>query len=288
MGISHKTSKDLIHWKDELPVFPSKPGWTDSVVPNFRNHIWAPDISFHQGTYYVYYSISAFGKNTSAIGVATNKSLNPQAENYQWEDHGILIQSVPNRDLWNAIDPNLIIDDAGNPWLSFGSFWNGLKMVKLSKNLTEIDPSNTWYTIARRERDFNLTDADAGNAALEAPFIYKKGGEYYFFLSWDLCCRGEKSTYKVVVGRSKNAYGPFIDKNGKDLFMGGGTLVAEGNKSWFGIGHNAVVDLDEKTYFIAHAYDANNKGKPILKIIPMKFDEAGWPIQIKIEDNIAN
>jgi arabinan endo-1,5-alpha-L-arabinosidase len=74
--------------------------------------------------YYLYYAVSAFGKNTSAIGVATNKTLDPSDKNFNWIDHGEVIESVPGRDLWNAIDPNLIIAE-NEPWLVFGSFWNG-------------------------------------------------------------------------------------------------------------------------------------------------------------------
>nr|MBP7471157.1 family 43 glycosylhydrolase [Flavobacterium sp.] len=122
-GISVFSSKDLKNWNKEPQIFPEKPVWTDKVVPNFDNHIWAPDISFHDNTYYLYYSISAFAKNTSAIGVTTNTTLDPKDPAYQWVDQGIVIQSIPNRDLWNAIDPNLTFDENNTPWLAFGSFW---------------------------------------------------------------------------------------------------------------------------------------------------------------------
>lgn len=275
-GISVFSSSDRQNWKKEKPVFTEAPKWGTSVAPDFKNHIWAPDISFHNGRYYLYYSVSSFAKNTSAIGVATNKTLNPSDKNFKWEDHGIVIQSVPNRDLWNAIDPNLIVDENGTPWLNFGSFWDGLKMVKLDKNLTAIAKPEEWYTIARRERDFSLDDKDPGNAALEAPFIFKKDGFYYLFLSWDFCCRGEKSTYKVVVGKSKNVFGPFLDADGKSLFQGGGTLVIEGNKNWAGVGHNSTYAFGGKDFLVFHAYDSRDKGKPKLKIKEIKW-ENGWP-----------
>lgn len=152
--------------------------------------------------------------------MATNTVLDPKDEKYNWKDQGIVIESIPNRDLWNAIDPNLIIDENDTPWLAFGSFWDGLKLVKLNKNLTEIAQPQKWHTIARRERNFELADSDPGNAALEAPFIFKKNDYYYLFLSWDLCCRGENSTYKVVVGRSKDVTVPYVDKSGKELNNG--------------------------------------------------------------------
>ena len=276
-GISVHSSKDLKNWEREPSIFKEKPEWTDSVVADFENHIWAPDIFHHDGTYYLYYSVSSFGKNTSAIGVATNTTLDADDPDYNWKDHGIVVQSVPNRDMWNAIDPNMIEDKDGTVWMSFGSFWDGLKLVKMDESLTSIAQPEEWYTIARRERSFELPDADPGDAALEAPFIFKKNGYYYQFLSWDLCCRGENSTYKVVVGRSKDVKGPYVDKEGTPLNEGGGTLIVEGNKNWYGAGHNSTYTFDGKDYMFFHAYDANDKGAPKLKVAELEWDEEQWP-----------
>lgn len=277
-GISVYSSKDLKIWTKEPAIFPDKPVWVDSVVPNFENHIWAPDISFHNNTYYLYYSVSAFAKNTSAIGVTTNTTLDPKDPAYKWVDQGIVIQSIPNRDLWNAIDPNLTFDENNVPWLAFGSFWEGLKMVKLNSDLKSIAQPQEWHTIAKRKRTFELADTDPGDGALEAPFIFKKNGYYYQFLSWDLCCRGEKSTYKVVVGRSKIITGPYLDKDGKSLNEGGGTLLIQGDQNWFGAGHNSTYTFEGKDYIIFHAYDAKQKGRPILQIKQLKWDTDLWPV----------
>ena len=279
-GIACFSSKDLINWTKEPAVFAEKPIWTDKVVPNFKNHIWAPDISFHNNTYYLYYSVSAFGKNTSAIGVATNSTLNSNDKSYKWVDHGIVIQSVPNRDMWNAIDPNLTIDENNVPWLTFGSFWNGLKMVKLNPDLLSVDKKNEWYTVAKRQRTFELEDEDPGNAALEAPFIFKKFGYYFLFLSWDFCCRGKESTYKVVIGRSKNITGPYLDKDGKLLNEGGGSVLIQGNEKWYGAGHNSTYSFDGKDYIFFHAYEAKNDGKSMLETQELKWDANQWPILI--------
>lgn len=277
-GISVFSSKDLKNWNPEPPIFKEKPVCADSVVPNFENHIWAPDISFHNNTYYLYYSVSAFAKNTSAIGVTTNTTLDPKDPAYKWIDQGIVIQSVPNRDMWNAIDPNLTFDENNVPWLAFGSFWGGLKMVKLKPDLLSKAQPEEWYTIAKRKRSFELEDTNPGDAALEAPFVFRKNGFYYLFLSWDLCCRGEKSTYKVVIGRSKTITGPYIDKEGKPLNEGGGTLIIHGNENWYGAGHNSTYTFDGKDYIIFHAYDAKQKGRPILEIEQLKWDAEFWPI----------
>ncbi|WP_439130076.1 arabinan endo-1,5-alpha-L-arabinosidase [Polaribacter sp.] len=275
-GITSFTSKDLKTWTKADPVFADQPKWAKEVAPGFNGHIWAPDITFYEGKYYLYYSISAFGKNTSGIGLVTNETLNPKDKNYKWQDQGMVIQSAPNRDLWNAIDPNLIFDEEGTPWLSFGSFWSGLKMVKLEKDLKTLAQPQEWYPIASRKRSPNFPDASAGDAALEGPFIFKKGGFYYQFLSWDYCCRGEESTYKLVVGRSKSVTGPYVDKQGKKLTEGGGSLVIEGNKNWYGVGHNSVFTFDGKDYTFMHGYDASDRALPKLIVKEITWVK-GWP-----------
>lgn len=279
-GISVFSSNDMKNWKAEKPVFDKAPHWALDAIPGFKGHIWAPDISYQNGQYYLYYAVSAFGKNTSAIGVATTKSLNPASPDFKWLDHGKLIQSVPGRDMWNAIDPNLITDENNTAWLVFGSFWNGMKLVKLDKNLTAVAQPEIWHTVSARKRDFVLPDSVAGDAAIEAPFIFKKGKYYYQFVSWDYCCRAEKSTYKVVVGRSEKVYGPYIDKDSVPMNLGGGSLVIEGDKDWFGAGHSSTYTFDGTDYLVFHGYDAADKGRPKLRIEKLNWNN-DWPVVIR-------
>ncbi|GAB3659365.1 arabinan endo-1,5-alpha-L-arabinosidase [Echinicola sediminis] len=277
-GIAVWSSDDMENWEREEPVFAEAPAWAKEVVPDFKNHIWAPDISYHNGRYYLYYSISTFAKNTSAIGVATNKTLDPDSADFKWTDHGIVVESVPGRDLWNAIDPNIITDEQGNKWMAFGSFWAGLKLVRLSEDLLSVkNGAEDWYTITRRPRTFALDERDPGDAAVEAPFIFKKDGYYYLFVSFDLCCRGENSTYKMMVGRSKDLQGPYVDKEGKSLYQGGGTLVLEGNEDWYGVGHNAAYTFDGLDYLVFHGYEAKENGTPRLFVREIDWDDEGWP-----------
>lgn len=277
MGIAVFSSTDMKNWEQQKPVFDTPPLWAMEAVPSFKGHIWAPDISFHHGQYYLYYSVSAFGKNTSAIGLATNKTLNPTDPDYEWVDHGKVVESIPGRDLWNAIDPNLVIDEHQVPWLTFGSFWSGMKLVKLKENLKEVAVPQEWHTIAKRERSFTTPDSSAGKAAIEAPFIFKKNNYYYLFVSYDFCCRGEKSNYKVMVGRAKHVEGPYLDKDGVRMDEGGGSLVVEGNEKWYGVGHNAAYTFDNKDYIVMHGYSAEDNGKPKLILKEIKWDKNDWP-----------
>jgi arabinan endo-1,5-alpha-L-arabinosidase len=279
-GITMWSSVNRKDWRREPPVFSKPPQWAVAAVPGFKGHVWAPDISYYNGKYYLYYAISAFGKNTSCIGLAINKTLHTSSPDYRWEDLGKVIQSIPGRDMWNAIDPNLALDDQGVPWLAFGSFWNGIKLVKLNENRRTLAQPEVWYTIASRPRDVTLSDTLAGDAAIEAPFIFKKETWFYLFVSFDYCCRGEKSTYKMVVGRSERIEGPYLDKEGIPMTRGGGSIVLEGDKNWNGVGHNAVVSFDGYDYLVFHGYDARDKGKSKLRIEKMVW-AGGWPVVLQ-------
>ncbi len=285
-GISVWSSKDLKNWKKEKPVFAEAPQWAVKAIPTFKGHIWAPDISYYNGQYYLYYSVSAFGKNTSAIGLATNKTLDPSSRDFKWVDHGKIIQSYPGLTNWNAIDPNLVTDKKNNPYLFFGSFWDGLQIVKLNKERSAIvGDSVHLQTIASRKESpgspnppaIDDNPADAGGNAIEAPFVFRKGKYYYLFASIDYCCKGPKSTYKMIVGRSKSLEGPYLDKEGISMAKGGGSIVMQGNTNWYGVGHNSAYTFDKMDYLVFHGYDASDNGAPKLRIERMKW-EKGWPV----------
>jgi arabinan endo-1,5-alpha-L-arabinosidase len=276
-GITFYSSTNMKDWTPEGPVFKTQPVWAKKAAPSFDGHIWAPDVHFKNGQYYLYYSVSGFGKNTSGIGVTVNKTLNPRSPDYHWEDKGMVLQSVPLRDDWNAIDPNIVEDDKGNTWMSFGSFWSGLKLVKLNAELTGLAEPQEWHAIASRSRGKSVATTEAGADEIEAPFIFKKNGYYYLFVSFGLCCRKGDSTYHVMVGRSKEVTGPYIDKAGVDMLKGGGSLVIAGDKDWKGLGHNSAYSMDGKDYLVLHAYESADNFLQKLKIMEMKWDASGWP-----------
>jgi arabinan endo-1,5-alpha-L-arabinosidase len=277
-GITFYRSKNMTAWELAGRVFPTEPVWARDVAPKFNGHLWAPDIQQHDGKFLLYYSVSAFARNTSAIGLTINATLDPASPDYKWEDQGVILQSVPNRDLWNAIDSHVIVDGDGTPWMSFGSFWGGLKLVKLAPDWKSIAEPQEWHSIAKRERSVLLDDRRPGPAEIEAPFIFHRGGHYYLFVSWDKCCRGVESTYKMVVGRAKDVRGPYLDKEGRDLAEGGGTLLLAGNPAWPGLGHNSVYNFDGKDYLVFHAYEAADGGLQKLKIASLTWDADEWPI----------
>ena len=269
-----RCSNDLYNWTLCGHVFDKLPEWVLKEIPGARG-AWAPDISFYNGKYHLYYSVSRFGKNDSVIGLATNQTLDPNDPDYKWVDEGLVVRSYEGKDNFNAIDANLVIKGKRNIWLCWGSFWSGIKMRRVDPETGKLsDRDTTLYSLACRPR----TDSDPEQStqdAIEAPFIIRHDGYWYLFVSFDLCCRGAKSTYKIMVSRSRRITGPYIDKDGKPMTEGGGTLVIEAaSPNWRGPGHPAVLQESGGDFLLFHAYNGQT-GRSELKISTMEWKD-GW------------
>jgi arabinan endo-1,5-alpha-L-arabinosidase len=252
-GIATKSSTNLTTWM----------GWP--AGGGARGGAWAPDISNFGGMFHLYYAVSSFGSNKSCMGQATRTAL----DSGTWTDKGNVLCSNmgTTKDDWNAIDPNIIVDDADVPWMDFGSFWSGIKMVKLN-----MDGSRA---------DMELHDLASGprGGAVEGPFIFKRCGFYYLFVSFGSCCSAPYN-YTIRVGRSATVTGPYMDKDGMPMMSGGGTLLVQGNSSWSAPGHNAVIVYDNRTYNVYHALAApsGQNGTATLRIAEIVWDANGWPV----------
>ena len=280
MGIQRMTSKDRKNWQVKaMPVITVIPKWTRDSVPGFDKHVWAPDIIRWHNKWWLAYSCSTFGKNGSAIGLLSAAKLDSPI----WNDEGCIVASRENHDNWNAIDPNFVIDDNDTPWMVWGSFWDGIQIVRLDTTM-HVAKGEKPRTLARRyapgttTAEPNPTSAHAGTNAIEAPFVMKHQGYYYLFVSWDYCCRGSKSNYRVAVGRSKNVDGPYLDKRSNDMLNGGGTVLLEGDKKQYeATGHCAAYSIDGKDIFICHGYSTEMKGAPVLIQREIRWTDDGWP-----------
>jgi arabinan endo-1,5-alpha-L-arabinosidase len=273
-----RCSHDLLAWKLCGHVFDRIPDWIHQASPTTKE-LWAPDISFFQGKYHLYYAYSAFGVNTSGIALATNETLDPQSPKFHWKDEGLVLKSTQADD-FNAIDPNIVFDGKGQPWLSFGSFWSGIKMRRIDAATGKPSAADaTLYSLASRVRPDNPEPAKPGLPAdwqaIEAPFIVRHGDFYYLFVSFDLCCRGTTSSYRTMVGRSAQVTGPYLDAEGKPMLQGGGTQLLGANARWVGPGGESVLQRPEGDILVFHAYDAVT-GKPALQISSLTW-ENGWP-----------
>ncbi len=275
-----KTSPDLRRWTDAGAVFSDIPAWAKQAVPGTEG-IWAPDISYVNGQYRLYYSVSTFGTNRSAIGLATSPTLDPKAKGYGWTDHGLVVQSTPEDD-FNAIDPAFVVDAQGRQWLALGSFWSGIKLFSLDPKTGKPAPGTEPYSIASRP-------APAGAPApIEAPFIVPHGGAYYLIASYDYCCKGVNSTYYTVAGRATKITGPYRGRDGSAMMQGGGTILLRADlqekQRYRGPGHaGAFTDKDGTTWLVWHAYDREANGAPVLRVARLRWDADGWPVAEPID-----
>jgi len=263
-------SPDKVTWEFCGRVFEENPAWTHEVNPQLGD-TWAPDISYFNGKWHLYYAVSSFGSQNSAIGLATNATLNPQSPDYAWQDQGVVLRSRPG-DQWNAIDPNLVLDESGEPWLAWGSFWHGIWMRKIDASTGKFsDAAPDFIHLADRS-----TGAD-NTSAIEAAFIVPHDGKWYLFVSFDQCCQGAASTYNVRVGRAESLQGPYVDREGVPLLEGGGTRILEAYDVWRGPGHNGMLIEDGVYWTPYHAYHAQLNGTSHLRIESIDWSDDGWP-----------
>jgi arabinan endo-1,5-alpha-L-arabinosidase len=263
-GLGAETSADLTAWKSAGSPF-GTPSWLSSTISGVSN-LWAPDVSQFAGKYHLYYAGSTFGSNKSCIGHATRDSLAAGS----WIDDGAatICSNVNSSDNWNAIDPNLVVDMDGKAWLAFGSFWSGLQIIQLDNAGKRVGATVT--AIASRPNK---------GGALEAPFMVRRCGYYYLFMSWDTCCKGADSTYNIRVVRGTSVTGPFTDKAGTAALQGGGSLIAEGDASFAGPGGQSVMFVGNRAYLVYHAY-AKPSGATTLRIAGLVWDSTGWPVSV--------
>jgi len=271
-GLIHsRTSTDLLNWTRNGAVFSEMPTWASEEVPGVRG-IWAPDISYVNGEFRLYYCVSRFGENSSAIGLAVTKTLVKSDPRFGWVDKGLVFRS-DSRDEFNAIDPDLLVDKGGRHWLSFGSFWTGIKLIELDPitgKPARDDPK--MYDLAQR----------SSPGAIEAPKMIERNDWFYLFASVEFCCRGVDSTYYTIVGRSESPTGPFRDRTGTLMNEGGGQVFLHSNLDptgrWVGPGHIAILSVDDGDFVAYHAYDRQAGGRPTLRIQRIGWGNDGWPV----------
>lgn len=279
-GIQVRYSPDLLSWYHaDDPVFPygTWPSWINSYVTNFAGNFWAPDVIVMNDKYYLYYScfatISGGNGFESAIGVAVSDSLN----NPDWQDLGMVVSSntepktSPGNRPLNCIDPGLFRDASNNVWMAFGSYYGGIFIVQINP-ATGKRMDSTRYSVA-------------GNygywSGYEGAQVIYINSYYYLFVNLGQCCAGSSSTYYIVVGRSTSPTGPYLDKNGINLWNNGGSTVLSTSGKYIGPGHYGYYNNDGQNLVSIHYYDGDSThgdGWPSrLDLLQMSFSN-NWPV----------
>jgi arabinan endo-1,5-alpha-L-arabinosidase len=265
-GVSVKTSTDRINWKNAGRIFDSVnlPSWYKTDIPNQDGSLWAPDIHYSNGKYHLYYSVSAWMNFNSSIGYASNTTLDRNDPNYKWVDEGQVISYKNGGEKVNVIDPNVFIDTDKKKWLVYGSYQAGLRMVELNNQTGKPYSDKPEITI--------LTTALG-----EGVFMIKNANYYYIFASRGKCCAGLSSTYQIVMGRSKQLKGPYLNKNDESWLDNRYSIFLSGDSSEPGRGHNGFLTDHDTTFIVYHAYTRSANGAALLNIKPVYMDADGWP-----------
>ncbi|KAJ5653841.1 hypothetical protein N7490_000844 [Penicillium lividum] len=242
-----------------------------SIDLDGNTDLWAPDAHIVDDLYYVYYAVSTFGSQDSAIGLATSSTMDLDS----WTDHGSIGVASSSSKSYNAIDPNLI-DVDGTYYLSFGSFWDDIYQVKMNSAATKSSGSS-----------YNIAYNSSGTHAEEGSYMYKYGSYYYLFYSAGICCGYDTSLpaagseYMIKVCRSTSPTSGFVDKSGLSCTSGGGTIVLRSHGTTYGPGGQGV--YDDPTYGpvlyyhyintdIGYADDDKQFGWNVLDF------STGWPV----------
>lgn len=211
--------------------------------------LWAPDVHLVGSTYYLYYAVSSFGTQNSAIGLATSTTLEPGS----WTDHGQILASTTGN-AYNAIDANLVAVGSGY-YLNFGSFWDDIYQVEMKSTPTATSGSS-----------YNIAYNSSGTHAVEGSYMVQNGDYYYLFFSSGQCCGYDTSKpapggeYKIMVCRSEEATGGFVDQEGASCTEGGGSIVLQSHGIVYGPGGQGVYDDPENGWVLYYHYVDTNIG----------------------------
>jgi len=274
IGGQIRRSKDLINF--EFIGTALEGGIIPDEVKEHTNArgIWAPDIILHNGEYRLYYTASTFGSQNSVIGLAIGTS--PEGP---FRHRGMVVRTTPESPV-NAIDANIITEEGtGDHYMAYGSFWGGIRLLRLDKDTGLAGEDGYGLSIARR-------NALAGTA-IEGPYIRynRETGYYYLFVSYDSL----SNFYNVRVGRSRALFGPYLDYHGRVMTdMDSppnhvGLKITTGysfkkDTGFIALGHNSVLRRGDEWFMVCHARYEHDNRRHTLNIRKMFFTTEGWPV----------
>ncbi|GGH14293.1 family 43 glycosylhydrolase [Silvibacterium dinghuense] len=262
-SIHQHVSLDMRHFYDAGTALPAAPAWTNAYTAD-SGDLWAPDASYRNGKYWLYYAASSFGSDTSAIGLATSQTALPQS----WKDSGGAVLTSSACPGSNAIDPGLVTDTDGTPWMVFGSYYGGIYITQMDAKTGQVASGASCIHLANRSNSLD---------AIEGSYISYHDGYYYLFVSLDACCDGVSSTYHIGVGRATSVTGPYYDRGGLPMTEGGVTVLRSSQGRFIGPGGQTVMKDRNGSVLVYHYYDGNNNGLPSLGLNYLEWTADGWP-----------
>lgn len=262
--LRRKVSTDLLSWENEGEVFDAPPAWIEELLPEVTS-FWAPELSFFGGVYHLYYAASTPGSRRSCIGHATKDSIGAPGA---WADQGSIICTNLDENVeddWDAIDPSIMVEPDGSVSMLLGSWSEGLKWIPL--NLDGSRQGDEIRDVARRTEE---------RGSVQAAEVHYRSPFFYLFVSFGQCCLGVESSSTLRMGRSREVFGPYVDREGVAMMDGGGSFLMHPDERFIATGANDIFTLDGQDYTVYHAYDVDAGGQAMMRISPVTWVD-DWP-----------
>jgi arabinan endo-1,5-alpha-L-arabinosidase len=212
----------------------------------------------------VYGATGGGGGHKGAILTMWNKTLDPTSPDFKYSDP-VIVATSDGYEENDAIDPGLMLDpNTGRLWLTYGTYFGFVRLV-------ELDPKTGKHVEGNKPVNVAIT--------CEASDLVYHDGWYYLLATHGSCCDGANSTYNIVVGRSKQITGPYLDNVGRSMLEGGGKMVAATRGGLIGPGHFGRMVLEKGIEKMSLHYEADLEqgGRSVLGILPLLWRD-GWPV----------
>ena len=227
----------------------------------------APDVMKIGDRYLCIYGATGgglFGGHNGRILTMWNKTLDPKSPDFKWST-AVEVASSDGMEDCDAIDPCLLLDPTtGRLWATYGTYFGNIRLI-------ELDPKTGERVKGNIEKDVAID--------CEASALIYRDGWYYLLGTHGTCCDGVNSTYNIVVGRSRQVEGPYIDIVGRDMFHGGGRMVIAAGDRVCGPGHFGRTVVDDGVEVMSCHYEADfeRSGRSVLGVRPLLWRN-GWPV----------
>jgi arabinan endo-1,5-alpha-L-arabinosidase len=227
----------------------------------------APDVLKIGDRYLVIYGATGGGLgggHNGRILTMWNETLDPESPDFKYTE-AIEVCASDGMEDQDAIDPGLLLDPTtGRLWVCYGTYFGTIRLI-------ELDPATGERVKGNKELDIAID--------CEATDLLYRNGWYYLLGTHGTCCDGVNSTYNIVVGRSRNVTGPYIDNVGRDMFHGGGKMVVNAGDRKTGPGHFGRTVIDEGVEIMSCHYEADFdwSGRSVLGIRPLLWKN-DWPV----------
>lgn len=226
----------------------------------------APDAIKIGDRYLIAYGATGGGLGGGHAGIIYtmwNKTLDPKSPDFKYSEPNLVAQSEYDEDC-DAIDPSLLMGPDGRLWMSYGTYFGFIRLV-------ELDPATGKRVEGNKAIDIAID--------CEASALIYRNGWYYLLGTHGTCCDGVNSTYNIVVGRSRNVTGPYIDNVGRDMLKGGGKMVLAAGGRLIGAGHFGRYIVEEGVEKMSCHFEADmdRSGRSVLNVRPLVWKN-DWPV----------